>query len=129
MKKTKTVLSTKKNHIIPEPYTSSSVHVEHDACDIVIWNLPRSGLRRSVWSSPHLHMAHQRWSSVQLVTYSMWHLLPFSYEFFISLPLFPSLTHPCVLPALPCSVCVFCKCHFYLSTVLCHCFILLFWWF
>lgn len=37
---------------------------------------------------PHQpYTAHCPWSSVQLATYSMWHLLPSSNEFFMSLPL------------------------------------------
>lgn len=37
---------------------------------------------------PHqLYTAHYPWSSLQLATYSMWHLLPSSNEFFMSPPL------------------------------------------
>lgn len=65
------------------------VHLLLDETSVTVsFRIPPGRLYRASSQLPHQpHTAHFPWSSLQLATYSMWHLLPSSNEFFMSLPL------------------------------------------
>lgn len=82
-------LSTAKNKYLLIPIKLPFLHLHLGKTDVMVsFKIPSCQVHSDSSQLPHQpYTAHYPWSSLQLATYSMWHLLPSSNEFFMSLPL------------------------------------------